>query len=283
MGKIRVKTIGIEEEEKKEKAQTKKRAEARSVNLEQVKKETISVEGGNEEVKIESSSATINVEASSSAEASEDKLKVRGKKQVKKVTSQKHPHSKSYSTVKEKVEAKKTYSVSEGIELLKKLQRAKFDETVELHIATTEQGVSGHVTLPHGTGKKTRVVIANDEIIAEIEKGKIDFDILVAEPTMMPKLAKVARILGPRGLMPNPKSGTVTANPQDLVKKYEGGQMNFKTEGKAPIIHLTIGKASFEDKKLADNIKAIYTAVKKDRIASVVLKSTMSPGIKITF
>lgn len=269
MGKIRVKTIGDEEAEQKQKEEFKKKKEARLAELKHIQKE----EG------IES------VEEFSSAPVKKETLEEQGEKKVKKEykkgSSQKQAHSKSYSTVKEKIEAKKTYSVSEGIELLKKLQRAKFDETVELHIATIEQGVSGHVTLPHGTGKKTRVVIANDEVIAEIEKGKIDFDILVAEPEMMSKLAKVARILGPKGLMPNPKNGTITTNPQDLVKKYEGGQMNFKTEGKAPIIHLTIGKASFEDKKLVENIKAIYTAVKKDRIASVILKSTMSPAIKI--
>ncbi|PIY94261.1 MAG: 50S ribosomal protein L1 [Candidatus Levybacteria bacterium CG_4_10_14_0_2_um_filter_35_8] len=270
MGKIRVKTIGDEEAELKLQGEHKKKKEARIASLTDARRNEAKLV--QKEDIIESSDET--------GEVTEVK---KNKKYVKKTTSSKKTHSKSYSSVKEKVEAKRTYSVPEGIELLKKLQRAKFDETVELHITTLEQGVSGHVTLPHGTGKKTKVVITTEEIIAEIEKGKIEFDILVAEPAIMPKLAKVARILGPKGLMPNPKNGTVTANPQDLVKKYEGGQINFKTEGKAPVIHLTIGKASFEDKKLADNIKAIYVALGKNKIASVFLKSTMSPGIKLTF
>jgi large subunit ribosomal protein L1 len=267
VGKIRVKVIGDEEAEQKQQDEFRKKKEARIAEAKQQAKAEVETP--------EEKTAVV----SSETEVTEVKAEP---KHVKKTTSSKKTHSKSYSAVKEKVEAKKTYSVSEGIELLKKLQRAKFDETVELHITTIEQGVSGQITLPHGTGKKTKVVIATDEVLAEVEKGKIDFDILVAEPAMMPKLAKVARILGPKGLMPNPKNGTVTANPQELVKKYEGGQINFKTEAKAPIIHLTVGKASFEDKKLAENIKTVFTAVKKERISSVVLKSTMSPGIRIS-
>jgi large subunit ribosomal protein L1 len=297
MGKIRVKVIGDEEAELKQLEELKKKKEARIARLQST--EAIA-DGGQAEAKHQAKAAEEEVTGEPSSApvengASEGQEKKQTKKEFKKTTSQKKPHSKAYFSAKEKVDSKKIYSVSEGIELLKTLQRAKFDETVELHIATVEQGVSGHVTFPHGTGKKMRVAIATDELIEQIEKGlpasadaqassrrgKIDFDILVAEPAMMPKLAKVAKILGPKGLMPNPKNGTITANPQELVKKYEGGQINFKTEAKAPIIHLTIGKASFEDKKLADNIKAIFTAVKKDKISSVVLKSTMSPAIRI--
>jgi large subunit ribosomal protein L1 len=98
---------------------------------------------------------------------------------------------------------------------------------------------------------------------------------------MMPKLARIAKILGPRGLMPNPKNGTITDNPQDLVKKYEGGQISFKTESKAPILHLTVGKMSFGKEKLIENANALFNAIKKQNIASITLKSTMSPGVKI--
>lgn len=240
MGKIRVKTIGddaLELKEKKEQSRQKK-----------------------EEKEVEK------------------KPKSYAKKGAK--AKKKQSHSKSYGDTKIKI-AKNAYSISEGIELLKKLKRAKFDETVELHLTMSEMGVSGKLTLPHGTGKKTRVVIADDNVLTEIEKGKINFDILVADPSMMPKLAKVAKILGPKGLMPNPKNGTITSNPQDLVKKYEGGQINFKTESKAPIIHFTVGKISFEDKKLEENIKTILKAVKKEQIRKITLSSTMSPGIRI--
>ncbi len=167
------------------------------------------------------------------------------------------------------------------MELLEKLQRNKFDETVELHLNTVSTGIFGNVTLPHGTGKKTRVAIANDGLIAEIEKGIINFDILLAAPDLMPKLARVAKVLGPRGLMPNPKNGTITQNPEEVIKKYEGGQISFKTEAKSPIMHLTVGKMSFGVKKLTENIESMLKAVKKSNIANATLKSTMSPGIKL--
>ena len=158
---------------------------------------------------------------------------------------------------------------------------AKFDETVELHVNTIATGISGNITLPHGAGKKTRVAIATDALIAEIEKGKIDFDVLLSAPEMMPKLAKVAKILGPRGLMPNPKNGTISPKPEELAKKFEEGLMNFKTEAKAPIIHMVVGKMSFGPEKLSENIASAIDAIKKANIINVTLKSSMSPGIKL--
>jgi H(+)-transporting ATP synthase subunit D len=122
---------------------------------------------------------------------------------------------------------------------------------------------------------------AMKRLIAEIEKGIINFDILLAEPQMMPKLARVARVLGPKGLMPNPKNGTVTEKTEEASKKYAGGQVNFKTESKNPLLHLMVGKVSFGTDKLAENITAMLAAVKKSNIVNVTLKSTMSPGIKI--
>ncbi|MBI2034125.1 MAG: 50S ribosomal protein L1 [Candidatus Levybacteria bacterium] len=202
--------------------------------------------------------------------------KAKTKKQAKKRT-----RSKRYDVAAKLVDKTKKYSLSEALALLPKLHIAKFDESIELHINTLEQGVSGIVSLPHGTGKKIRVVIADDKLIEDIIKEKINFDILLAEPSMMAKLAKVAKILGPRGLMPNPKNGTITANPEDAIKKFKAGQIRFKTETKAPIIHLTVGKISFGEKKLTDNITTILNAVQKQKIKNVTLKSTMSPGIKL--
>ncbi|MBI4160327.1 MAG: 50S ribosomal protein L1 [Candidatus Yanofskybacteria bacterium] len=186
------------------------------------------------------------------------------------------------------VDKNKTYSIADGLELLRKVKMAKFDETVELHINTTEAGINGTVKLPHGTGKEVRIAVANDELIEQIEKGlpagrqgKINFDVLIAEPGMMPKLARVAKILGPRGLMPNPKNGTISDNPEEALKKFQGGQINFKTESKTPLMHLTVGKTSYDDNQLAENIKTIITTIKRDRIRKVTLKSTMSPGIRL--
>ena len=119
-------------------------------------------------------------------------------------------------------------------------------------------------------------------LISEVESGKITFGVLVATPQMMGKLAKVAKILGPRGLMPNPKNGTITPNPDDAVKKLSAGQISYKTEAQAPIIHMSVGKVSFEDKKLSDNISAVLSNIGAAKISSVTLKSTMSPAVRIT-
>ncbi|MCL4354575.1 hypothetical protein M1349_03870 [Patescibacteria group bacterium] len=277
MGKIRVKTIGDEEAEKKEQQKKQARIEAKKAEASSKAEE---IEEVKEIDKVETSKAE---EPSETIQAPKEEAKAKPKtSKYKAKVAAKQPHSKSYSTAVQVIDKAKTYSLADALETLKKLQRTKFDETVELHINLTNKGVSGQVTLPHGTGKQTRVAIADDKIIADIESGKIEFDILVAEPAMMPKLAKVARVLGPKGLMPNPKNGTVTSKPEDVAKKYAGGQISFKSESKAPVIHLTVGKMSFGEKKLEENIKVIFGAIKKDQIANIILKSTMSPGIKLS-
>jgi large subunit ribosomal protein L1 len=124
---------------------------------------------------------------------------------------------------------------------------------------------------------------AADELVKKIESGTIDFDILIATPDAMPRLARVARVLGPRGLMPNPKNGTVTPKPDEAAKKYAGGQINYKTEAKFPILHLVVGKVSFGEQKLEDNITAALKTVSPKNIRNVTLKSTMSPGLKLEF
>jgi len=200
-----------------------------------------------------------------------------------------HQRGKKYLANAKLVDKSKLYKVTDAIELLEKTHLGKFDETVELHINTTETGINGQMTLPHGTGKKTRVAILNPNqnpteatsLLKEIESGKISFDILVATPDAMAKLAKVAKILGPKGLMPNPKNGTITPKPEEVAKKFAAGQMYFKTEAKAPIIHLTIGKLSFGPEKLAENIATAISAIKSANIKNITIKSTMSPGIKI--
>lgn len=282
MGKIRVKTFGDEEQELKEKEKLEARKQAKKAAA------SNAVENGETEVNVIKPEAEVNEvseetkpdSAASFAEASKAKKASRGKKD-KFAREKKAPHSQKYQTLMQLVDRTKTYALKEALELLENLQRGKFDETVELHFNTLTAGISGNIVLPHGTGKKTKVAIAADAIISEIEKGIINFDILVATPAFMPKLAKVAKILGPRGLMPNPKNGTISEKPEEVAKKYESGQVNFKTEGKAPIIHLTIGKMSFGKEKLTENIEALISAVKKSNIVNATLKSTMSPGIKI--
>jgi large subunit ribosomal protein L1 len=119
-------------------------------------------------------------------------------------------------------------------------------------------------------------------VLKEIEAGKINFDILVSHPSMMPKLAKFARVLGPKGLMPNPKTGTVTEDVEKRVKELSHGQVNFKTEPENPIIHLLVGKVSFEKNQLTENINAIIGAVGKNKILKTTITATMGPGIRVT-
>ncbi|MBP9814025.1 50S ribosomal protein L1 [Candidatus Woesebacteria bacterium] len=196
--------------------------------------------------------------------------------------------SKRYVEVMKLVDKEKLYPLTDAISLVKQTTLTKFDGTVELHVSLNPLSLGDKkdyrtaVSLPHGTGKEVRVAIADDKIVAEIEAGKINFDILVAHPTMMAKLAKVARVLGPRGLMPNPKTGTVSPDPEKRAKELSSGQVNLKTEPGNPLIHMPIGKVSFEDKKIAENIKAVLKAL-GTKVAKVTLSATMGPGVKVQF
>ncbi len=267
MGKIRVKTIGVEDEEQKNQAQAKKRAEAKKL---EAKKADVSPED-----------VTTQPASSAKAPAAKEEKKPMVKKQKGGV--QKKTRSEKYKAASKLVDKTKTYTLKEALELLPKLKVASFDETVELHINTTETGLSGTISLPHGTGKQVRVVIADDGVIEKIQSGKIDFDILVSTPQMMPKLARVAKVLGPKGLMPNPKNGTVTDKPEEVAKKFAGGQMRYKTEAKNPIMHVMVGKVSFGASKLSENISTMLSAVGVGKMKKVTLKSTMSPAIQLDF
>lgn len=262
MGKIRVKTIGIEEEEEKQKKQAKQRQEQKKAEKK----------------------AEVAPDEKQTQAPSQETTKEAKKPMVKKTKgAAKKSRSEKYKTVAALVDKNKVYTLKEAVELLPKLKLASFDETVELHINTTETGISGTISLPHGTGKTVRVAIADDAVIEKVASGKIDFDILVAAPAMMPKLAKVAKTLGPKGLMPNPKNGTVTANPEEVAKKFANGQMRYKTEAKTPVMHVAVGKLSFGENKLSENIKTMLATVGTGKMKKVVLKSTMSPAIKLDF
>lgn len=188
--------------------------------------------------------------------------------------------SKRHQSNEKSVDKNKNYPLEEAVDMLKGFKKSKFDETVELHLNVTESGINGQVSLPHGTGKKLKIRVADDALIEEVSAGKVDFDILIAKPEMMPKLAKIARVLGPRGLMPNPKNGTVTQNPDEVIEKLSAGQVGYKTESKTPVIHLSVGKVSFEKNKIEENIKTIVNSIGASKIKQAVLKSTMSPAIK---
>ena len=283
MGKIRVATVGGGEEKEQ-----KRRAEARRQTKKSKKEkvEGVGLKGGQRiavpdggDLKPEFKKIVEEVESGVVSDTSP--------KSPKKRKNPTRVRSKKYVEAASLVDKTKLYPLPEAVSLVKKTSVTKFDGSVEIHINLNpsvlgeKKDFRGSVTLPHGTGKEVRVAIADDEILAKVESGKIDFDILVAHPSMMPKLAKVARILGPRGLMPNPKTGTVSADPEKRARELSHGQVNFKTEPDQPIIHMSIGKVSFDDKKLMDNITAVLGAIDKNKVTRVTLASTMGPGIKV--
>ncbi|MFC1700407.1 50S ribosomal protein L1 [Patescibacteria group bacterium] len=202
------------------------------------------------------------------------------------------------------------YPILDAIKKVKETSKTKFDATVEVHINlnidATKQTVRFQLTLPHGTGKTQKIAVLSDEKVekadvnltetslSKIEKGEIkpgtDFDIFLTQPKFMPKVAKVAKVLGPLGLMPNPKNGTVVENLKKAVDEFKAGKIEIRTELKAPIIHVVIGKVSFKEKDLEDNLREIMKVLiqnkpqkaKPDWIKSIFLTSSMGPSIRVS-
>ncbi|MDO8573879.1 MAG: 50S ribosomal protein L1 [Candidatus Daviesbacteria bacterium] len=193
------------------------------------------------------------------------------------------PRSKKYQEITKDLDRNKTYSLSEAIDLVKKLSYSKFNATLEAHINTAQTGIRGLVALPFVTGRKLKILAfeGSDAIIEEINKGKVDFDLVVTTPQYMPKLAKVARILGPRGLMPNPKNGTIVNDLKKAVESFQAGKTEYKTEAKAPVIHIAMGKLNQPTEELSANIKTLLQTLGKTRVQKVTLSPTMGPSVKL--
>lgn len=219
---------------------------------------------------------------------------------------------KKYEKSKKVVDSTKKYSVAEAFTLLSQFEGCKFDETVDVAIRLGvdpkqgDQNVRGATALPHGTGKTVRVavfakgpkaeeakaagadVVGADDLVEAINSGKIDFDKSIATPDMMATVSKVAKVLGPRGLMPNPKLGTVTMDVAKAVKEVKGGKIEFKLD-KAAIVHVPIGKRSFGSQKLEENFKTLLDAIVKAKPATskgtyvkgVAISATMSPSVRL--
>ena len=223
-------------------------------------------------------------------------------------------HGKNYKASLETYDKSKTYDVNEAIAQVKKNAKAKFDETIEAHIRTgcdgrhAEQQIRGAVVLPHGTGKSVRVLVfakgpkadeataagadfvGADELIPKIQnEGWLDFDVVVATPDMMGVVGRLGRVLGPKGLMPNPKAGTVTMDVTNAVNDIKAGKIEYRLD-KSNIIHVPIGKASFSEEQLADNFQTLMDAINKAKPASlkgqylrsITLAPTMGPGVKVS-
>lgn len=220
--------------------------------------------------------------------------------------------SKRIKEASKMVEPEKIYPLEEAVDTLVKFPSAKFDETVEVHLSlnidagASDQSVRGTVVLPHGTGKKIRIavfckgeleqkakqagadLVGSQELIEKVAGGFLDFDVVVATPDMMRDLSKLGKILGPRGLMPTPKAGTVTMDVERAIKEVKAGKIEFKSD-KQGGLHVGIGKKSFAKEKILENIKQLLEAVnhvkpasvKGNLIKGVSLATSMSPGVKV--
>lgn len=202
------------------------------------------------------------------------------KKEAKKKIVEK-VRGKKYVSAKAKIDREKLYKIADAVKLVKELSYSKFPGTMELHLIVKKTGTSVNLTLPHTAGREKKVEIADDATIEKLKSGKIDFDILVATPAMMPKLVPFARLLGPKGLMPNPKNGTLVADPKK-AQGFSAASITLKTEKEAPLIHTVVGKNSQDDKEIKENIEAIFKALGGSKqIERAFLKSTMSPSVKL--
>lgn len=217
---------------------------------------------------------------------------------------------KRYAEAVKKIDREKEYGLQEAIELVKETASARFDETVELAVRLgvdpkkADQQVRGAVVLPHGTGKTQRVLVfakgekakeaeeagadyvGEEDLINKVNQGWLDFDVVVATPDMMPQVGKLGKVLGPKGLMPNPKTGTVTLEVAKAVQEIKAGKIEYRLD-KAGNIHVPVGKVSFDSDKLRDNINTVLDALLKAKpsaskgtyLRKVALSSTMGPGI----
>lgn len=225
--------------------------------------------------------ATAPVVESDSAEKTVETTEV-NKVPSKKAPSKQKRRGQRYQAVRSKIDKSKSYEPSQAVALVKKLSYSNFVGSLEVHLIVREIGMSVDLSLPHSTGKKVRVAIVDKDLLDQIEAGKLDFDVLISHPEFMPKLAKYARVLGPKGLMPNPKSGTLTPNPELKKKELEGGKFTLKTEKKAPLMHLSIGKLDMTDKDLVENLETVIKAL-GNRLLKLSIAASMSPSVKVSF
>lgn len=220
--------------------------------------------------------------------------------------------SKRYRSASAMIDKEKRYELDEAIKILKEIPSAKFDETVEVHFnlgvdpRKADQQIRNSLVLPHGSGQDSRVLVfaegnkaeeakeagadfvGVDDLVEKINSGWLDFDVVIATPNLMGKIGRLGRVLGPRGLMPNPKVGTVTMDVSKAVNEAKGGKVTYRID-KFANLHIISGKKSFEAEKLQENIKAIISAILRERpaalkgvfIKSISITSTMGPGIKL--
>lgn len=201
----------------------------------------------------------------------------------KKTKKQRPPRvrGKRYLAARTKVDPGTRYSLQDAVKMVKETSISRFPGSVEVHLVLGKEAVNTQVELPFSSGKTRKVEVADDATIEKLKAGKIDFDVLLATPDMMPKLVPFAKILGPRGLMPNPKQGTIVKDPGKAKEKFGGNRVSVKSQKDMPIAHLLVGKVNQKDEELEQNIQALFKAVGEKNIKKMVLSASMGPGIKV--
>jgi large subunit ribosomal protein L1 len=245
-----------------------KKAKQKSVEVQNIEEQTPKIVEEQKAV-VESTLVETSADTQTSVDTTTSKLKVakvRGKK---------------YQAVKKKIDVTKYYPLKEAVKLVKETSFSKFDGKVEAHVTVLDIGNVGEITFPHLESVGKKVMVLNDTILAEIKEGKVNFDILIATPSTMPKLLPFARVLGPKGLMPNPKNGTLTDDPESAVKKLSVAKTVIKTEKKSPVIHIIVGKVSQPIEELTANIDELIKIVKSNKIKKLALCATMGPCVKV--
>jgi len=208
---------------------------------------------------------------------------VEEKKAAKKVYAPRK-RSKKYLRLAKQIKKEELYTVKDAVDILGKLAKVTKLKTVELHLNMIETGLRGELKLPHSTGKEIKIAIWSDKVADKITANAIDFDMLLCTPTDMPKIARYAKVLGPKGLMPNPKSGTVTEHTEERAKQLSaGGTLPYKTEAKFPIIHLNLGSITQKSEDLVDNINEALRSINVTKIKSAYISCTHTPSIKLHF
>lgn len=234
------------------------------------------------ETLVEETQETVTKEVKKKAKVSKRSLK------------QKKVRGKKYQAAAEKVDKTQAYPLNDAVELVKTISYSDFDGTFEIHLTTKVKGLRGLVSLPYASAKKVKILAfgkgaeesgadkAGDEAdLAEVAKGRINYDVIVVTPEWMPKIAPLARVLGPRGVMPNPKNGTITDNLAKAVTEIQTGKVEYKAEPSGKAIHLSLGKVSQPTEELSQNIKVLLNVLGKTKIQKAVIKATQSPAVKV--
>jgi len=230
--------------------------------------------GAKKNVDMSSNKDTVKiVKAEVEAPATEEKTAVSSSKRTRQ-------RSKKYQQKRSLVDKTKAYNLESAVELVKKTSYSKFVGTISAHLVFKEVGEQAKLSLPYSSGKTIKIAIADEAVIEKIADGKIDFDVLLTTPEFVPKLAKYARVLGPKGLMPNPKNGTITNNPDKRAQELAKGEVTIKTDRKQPITQVSVGKVSQPTKEIVSNLEEIIKRT-KGKLVKLNLSATMGPSVRV--